>query len=324
MTVPQRLVITGATGFIGSAVLAELARIRDERERGRSGPPRLSLRAVGRAAPEADGRADEWCQADLSEPGSLRGCCDGADVLVHLASRIGSDEEECAAVNVTGTAALMAEAEKAGVRRIVHLSTSAVYGQGPHRGIAVDAVVPAPLSSASRTRLAGEGPALAAGAVVLRPGLVIGSGDRWVVPALEQLLAATGALWGGGRALLSVVAVGDLARLIARLALGHGPAGGTVWHASHPVPVRAAELVGALTERGVLPEVGEDVSEAECLERMAAAGCPVSPRQFRLVSQDHWYDSAPVWAAAGCSPGPGALACLDEAAPWYREYLRRG
>ncbi|MFJ8211353.1 NAD-dependent epimerase/dehydratase family protein [Streptomyces sp. NPDC096033] len=315
----QRLVITGATGFIGSAVLAELARIRDEAG---PGAPRLVLRAVGRTAPAVAGQADEWRHGDLSDPGSLRGSCEEADVLLHLASWIGSDERECAAVNIGGTEALMAEAREAGVRRIVQLSTTAVYGRGPHRGIAVDSVFPAPRSPASRTRLAGEGIALAAGAVVLRPGLVIGAGDRSVVPGLAQLLVAIGALWDGGKALISVVAVRDLARLIARVALVAEPAGG-VWHAGHPVPVRTAELVEAFTERGVLPRVDGDVSEAECLERMAASGCRVSPSQFKLVAQDHWYDSAAIWDAAGCPPGPGPLECLEEAASWYREYLDR-
>ncbi|OKK14313.1 autoregulator biosynthesis protein [Streptomyces sp. CB00455] len=315
----RRIVLTGATGFIGSAVLSELARIRDE-----SAPDALWLRAVGRGGPRADGRADEWRVADLSDPRSLRGVCDGADIVLHLASLVGSDEQLCAAVNVGGTTALMTQARAAGAGRIVHLSTSAVYGPGPHRGIAVDGVPPAPVSGVSRTRLAAEGPALAAGAVVLRPGLVIGPGDRWVVPAIAQLLQSTRALPGAGRALLSLVAVGDLARLIARLALGHRPVGGTVWHASHPDPVRAADLVRALAVRGVLPAVDQDLSEAECLERMRASGCRVSPRQLGLLAEDHWYDSAAIWAAAGCPPGPGAPARLDGAAPWYREYLARG
>ncbi|MGP3691743.1 NAD-dependent epimerase/dehydratase family protein [Streptomyces sp. IBSNAI002] len=316
---PLRLVITGATGFIGTAVMSELARVRGEE----SGSASLHLRVVGRAASRAAAAGDEWVRADLSDPGSLRECCAGADVLLHLASVIGSDERQCAAVNTEGTAALMAQARRAGVGRIVHLSTAAVYGQGPHRGIAVDGVAPAPVSATSRTRLAGEGPALAAGAVVLRPSLVIGAGDRWVVPGLGRLLEATGAMWGGGRALLSLVAVGDLARLVVRLALGHGPDGGSVWHASHPEPVAAGALVRALTGRGILAPVERDLPEAECLERLAASGSRMSPRQFWMLAQDHWYDSAGIWEAAGCTPGPGPLACLDEAGFWYREYMGR-
>ncbi|MFE3560281.1 NAD-dependent epimerase/dehydratase family protein [Streptomyces sp. NPDC059193] len=316
---PLRVVITGATGFIGTAVMSELARVRDEEPDSAS----LHLRVVGRVASEAAGSADEWVRADLSDPGSLRECCAGADVLLHLASVIGSDERQCAAVNIEGTAALMAQARRAGVGRIVHLSTAAVYGRGPHRGIPVDGVAPAPVSVTSRTRLAGEGPALAAGAVVLRPSLVIGAGDRWVVPGLARLMEATGAMWGGGRALLSLVAVGDLARLIVRLALGQGPDGGSVWHASHPEPVRTGALVRALTGRGVLSPVDRDLSEAECLERLVASGSRMSPRQFWMLAQDHWYDSAGIWEAAGCPPGPGPLACLDGAAVWYREYMGR-
>ncbi|WP_308296918.1 NAD-dependent epimerase/dehydratase family protein [Streptomyces sp. ISL-44] len=309
--------ITGATGFIGTAVLSELARIRGEEPEYAA----LRLRVAGRRDLPEGGPADEWVRADLSDPRSLRGSCEGADVLVHLASLIGSDEQQCAAVNVEGTAALMDQARRAGVGRIVHLSTSAVYGSGPHRGIPVDGVPPAPVSATSRTRLAGEGLALAAGALVLRPGLVTGPGDRWFVPGLGRLLEATGALWGGGRALLSMVAVGDLARLIARLAFGHGPDGGTIWHASHPEPVRTAALVRALAGRGIVPPVEGDLSEAECLQRLAASGSAMSERQFWLLAQDHWYDSTGIWEAADCPPGPGPLARLDEAADWYRELM---
>ncbi|MEU9233601.1 NAD-dependent epimerase/dehydratase family protein [Streptomyces subrutilus] len=315
--VPRKVVITGATGFIGTAVLSELARIRGEEP----GSPALRLRVVGRRDLPEGSPADEWVRADLSDPGSLRDSCAGADVLVHLASLIGSDERQCAAVNTEGTTVLMDQARRAGVGRIVHLSTSAVYGAGPHRDIAVDGVAPAPVSPASRTRLAGEGPALAAGAVVLRPGLVTGPGDRWVVPGLAQLLEATGALWGGGRALLSLVAVGDLARLIARLALGDAPPGGTVWHASHPEPVRTGALVRALAGRGIVPPVERELSEAECLERLAASGSRMSRRQFWLLAEDHWYDSREIWEAADCAPGPGPLARLDEAAAWYRQHM---
>ncbi|MFC5877345.1 hypothetical protein ACFP74_07335, partial [Streptomyces virginiae] len=80
------------------------------------------------------------------------------------------------------------------MRRIVHLSTCAVYGPRPHRGAYVGELAPAPVSPASSSRLAGEASVLDAGGLVLRAGLVLGRGDGWVVPAL----AGTGRTRHGG------------------------------------------------------------------------------------------------------------------------------
>ncbi|MFE0644380.1 NAD-dependent epimerase/dehydratase family protein [Streptomyces sp. NPDC058877] len=308
-----RVVMTGATGFIGSNVLSRLAPLGDGWRRD------VVIRAVGRRAPDGAAAVDEWTPADLADPRSLAGVCEGADVLLHLAALIDADEARCAAVNVRGTAALMDEARRAGVGRVVHLSTAAVYGLGPHRGISVDGITPAPGSVASRTRLAGESHALAAGATVLRPGLVVGPGDRWVVPALAELLHAVPALWNGGRAVLSLVEVRDLARLVSRLALTDAPTGGRAWHASHPEPVRAADLVRALAHQGIVssPPWRELPLEA-CLERLRTSGTRLSERQFRLFAEDFWQDSREVWRVADCPPGPGPLSRLAEAVAWYR------
>ncbi|MET9956971.1 NAD-dependent epimerase/dehydratase family protein [Streptomyces sp. NPDC006339] len=315
---PRRVALTGATGFIGSAVLAALARDRDALPH----HERYVVRVLGRRLPdETAALTDEWIAADLSEPGTLGGACRDVDVLLHLAASLGPDEAQCARVNVGGTAALAEEAVRAGVGRFVHLSTSAVYGPGPHRGIAVNEVAPAPTSAASRTRLAAEEHALAAGAVVLRPGLVTGVGDRWAVPALARLVEVAPALWEGGRGLLSLVDVTDLARLVTRLAHAPEPAGGTVWHASHPEPVRSGDLLASLAAGGVLPAVAGDLPWEECRRLLRASECGLNERQFALFALDHWYDSAAVWRLASCPPGPGPLARLDAAAAWYRSAL---
>ncbi|MET8753092.1 NAD-dependent epimerase/dehydratase family protein [Streptomyces sp. NPDC004667] len=310
--------LTGATGFIGAAVLGELGRRGD-----------VSVRAVGRRAPGTGaGGATEWVPADLARPGSLAGTCEGADVLLHLAGVVSPDEALCETVNVRGTAALMAEAVRAGTGRVVHLSTAAVYGPGPHRGAAVGELVPAPVSATSRTRLAGEAHALAAGATVLRPGLVMGTGDRWVVPALAELVDRVPARWDGGRGLLSAVDVTDLARLVAALAVlpslpGNGGATGRVFHAGHPSPVRTGEVLAELAELGVLPSVDTDLAWDECVSLLRATPGTVSERQFSLLARDHWYRSDEVWRVAHCPPGPGPVARLASAAPWYRGALGR-
>ncbi|GAA1402770.1 hypothetical protein GCM10009639_46600 [Kitasatospora putterlickiae] len=305
------VLLTGAGGFIGSAVLAAL----------RALPGIGEVRALTRSSAPA---GTVPVAADLADPATLRGAAGGADVLVHLASLVGGPEEECAAVNVHGTRALLAEAGRAGVGRIVHLSTSAVYGAGPHRGVGVDEVAPAPVSVASRTRLTGERAALDAGAVVLRAPLVLGAGDRWVVPCLADLLRRAPARWDGGGALLSLVAVGDLARLIADLALAPDraavPSG--VYHAGHPEPASLTGLLATLAEHGVLPPVpGADWPWERCAAALRRTPGVFGERQLELMARHHWYRSEEIWRLAGTDPGPGPLHRLADAAPWYRAHL---
>ncbi|MFE9673710.1 NAD-dependent epimerase/dehydratase family protein [Streptomyces sp. NPDC006259] len=314
------LVLTGATGFIGSHALGALL------DRG------ARVRALVRRLPEGEAGARpaksgsvEWVRGDLTDPDAVRGLCEGARTVVHLASYIGPDERLGEAVNVDATRALMAEARRAGVRRKVHLSTAAVYGAGPHRGIPVDEIPAEPVSAVSRTRLAGEAYAREAGAVVLRPGLVLGAGDRWVVPGLRELVERVPAEWDGGRALLSVVDVGDLARLIAAAATGPQPVPPGVYHVGHPEPVRIGDLLAVLAEHGILPPRPDvDWPWAACLERLRSTPGRASERQFALLGRDHWYLADEIWELTAEPPGPGPLSRLTAAAAWYRERVGQG
>ncbi len=309
----MRIVMTGATGFIGSAVLRSLARARD------TAAPGLHVTVLGRRpALEAAALCDDWRRADLAEPASLTGACQGAGVLLHLGGTLGPDPRVCHTTNVGGTEALMREARRAGTGRIVHLSTAAVYGPGPHRGPDVGDITPAPVSAASASRLGAERHALAAGATVLRPGLVLGAGDRWVVPALRELLDRVPALWDGGRARHSVVTVTRLAALVTALALAPGAAGPGVLHASHPVPVTTGQLLTSLAGLGVLRPVAEPWEWDRCLEAFRATSGTVGERQFHLLAQDHWYRSDLVWYRAALPPGPVPHLDLAAARDWYR------
>lgn len=314
------MVLTGPTGFVGRRVL-------DLLRAGGPGGREVLVRAVTRRPP-ADRPVTagvEWWPADLAEPGALAGVAAGADAVVHLACRVSGSAQACERTNVTGTRALMAEVAAAGVARTVHLSTTAVYGPGPHRGEPVDGPARAPVSAASRTRLAAETIVRDGGGIVLRPGLVVGEGDRWVVPALAELRRRVPHTWDGGDGRLSLVAVDDLARLVVAAAVGPEPlAPGGVHHASHPEPVRSGDLLATLTALGVLPEVSGDLSWDGCLAMLARVPGAVSERQFALLARDHWYASEDVWRELACVPGPGPLARLAAAAPWYTAWLRTG
>ncbi len=110
----ERLLITGATGFIGRAVCRELER-RDYNLRLLLRPSR-SIRGI------PPGR-HEVAVASLSDPRSLRAALVGVETVVHLASAEGERRRrDLLATDVEGTALLAEQARLAGVKRILYLS----------------------------------------------------------------------------------------------------------------------------------------------------------------------------------------------------------
>ncbi|MFJ2948847.1 NAD-dependent epimerase/dehydratase family protein [Streptomyces sp. NPDC087226] len=302
------LLLTGATGFIGARVAAA-ARAR----------PGVRVRTLSRRAPA--GRADSTTvPGDLAAPRTLHGGCSGADVLVHCASRVGGDPESVTAVNDLGTKALMEEAVRAGVRRIVYVSTAAVHGRGPFRGVRPGEAPIAPASATSRTRAAAERHVLDAGGLVLRPHLVHGEGDRWVVPGLVGLLRELSATVSGCTALQSMIDVDTLGRAAVAAALSphHGPGAHFV---GHPDPVPASELLAAVCERVERPGGGAavDVDTA----RARAAGSPRALHHLGMLTVDHWFADDGFWKDLDCSPGEGFARTFARSAPWYRSYVTK-
>jgi nucleoside-diphosphate-sugar epimerase len=330
----SRILITGSTGFVGSAVLRALCASPASPTAPR---PRLRLLVRAGSTPSPAPPGTQIVHGDLTEPASLRGLCEDVSVVLHLASHIGADAGPCRAVNEAGTRLLVAEAARDGVRHFVYLSTCGVYGEGVHRDAKEADLVPAPVSTSSRTRLAAEREVLAGGGLVLRPHLVYGEGDRWVVPAVAALLRRLPGLVDHGRARASMIAVDDLARLLVAAARGRRvtysdraagrsrPAG--VYHANHPVPVTVRDLVRAVAAALGLPAPRISLPldrYLDALRERAAMGARAalpSDRHVALLAGDRWYESSRIWRATGCPPGPGFARRFAGYAAWYRTAL---
>ncbi|CAL9499923.1 NAD-dependent epimerase/dehydratase family protein [Streptomyces sp. enrichment culture] len=299
------LLITGATGFIGSRVAA-------------AARTRPGLRVLSLSRRPRDGRGDAGTVAgDLADPRTLRGACAGVDVLIHCASRVGGDPRSVAAVNDLGTKALVEEAVRAGVGRIVYVSTAAVHGRGPFRGVRPGEAPVAPVSATSRTRAAAERHVLDAGGLVLRPHLVHGEGDRWVVPGLVGLGRELSATVTGCTAVHSMIDVGTLGRAVVAAALSphHGPGARYV---GHPDPVPASELLAAVSELVERPGGGAGVDVATA--RARAAGSPRALHHLDLLTVDHWFADDGFWKDLDCPPGEDFATAFTRAAPWYRRW----
>jgi len=148
--------ITGANGAIGPVVAEELARAG------------YDVRALARR------------DADVLDRDALRRAFDGATGVVHLAAKLHIVDpppalrDEYRRVNVDGTANVIRAASEAGVRRVVHVSTIAVYGYNDGRVLSEGSET-RPDTFYSRTKLESEKIALDANAAVLRFAAVYGS-----------------------------------------------------------------------------------------------------------------------------------------------------
>ncbi|MCM0000049.1 MAG: NAD(P)-dependent oxidoreductase [Erythrobacter sp.] len=105
------LAITGATGFVGSAVLNEALK------------QGHTVRALARRE-QAPRAGVEWVRGDLSDTAALAALVQGADAVVHVAGLTNTpDPAQFEVANVTGTANVIAAMKEAGARRLVFVSS---------------------------------------------------------------------------------------------------------------------------------------------------------------------------------------------------------
>ncbi|MFG3041079.1 NAD-dependent epimerase/dehydratase family protein [Streptomyces sp. NPDC048330] len=326
----SRILITGSTGFIGGRAAATAAARADVEHLGllarRPLPPPAAAGADEPAPGERNqGRRpdSETVVGDLRDHASLRRACEGVDVLVHCASAIGVDDETAHAVNDEGTRALVDAAVRAGVTRIVALSTASVHGRGPFRAAAPGTLPLAPGSATSRTRAAGERHVLEAGGTVLRPHFVYGTGDRQLVPGLVRLLAALPGPLDAGASLHSVIGVDALARVLVGAALSDRTEPGP-YYVNHPEPVPVAELLApceSLVTGRPADGRGAAVDVAEARELLA--DLPFALHHLAMLAPDHWFEDDRPWGDLACDPGPAFTEGIAEHLPWYRGLLER-
>ena len=154
----QRVLITGAFGYVGGRLARHLADDPANRLVLGSRVPRLAPSWL----PDAT-----VTRTDFNDPDGLRAACDDVDVVMHLAGAnaraCGEDPALAFEVNAVATARLLAAAGRAGVRRFIYLSTAHVYGS-PLVGSISEATCARGLHPYAASHRAGEDSVLHAGA----------------------------------------------------------------------------------------------------------------------------------------------------------------
>lgn len=180
--------VTGGTGCLGSPLVRRLA------AEGR--PVRLLVQHSAQGEHLAHLPAVSLIQGDVTRPETLDAAVQGVEVVYHLAAKVheepknAADEREFHVVNAVGTASLLASCKKAATRRLVLVSTVAVYGEVS--GCSGDESTGVnPRTAYARSKLAAETMVLSNNGVegvVLRLPVAYGPGDRGNVGRLIRAI----------------------------------------------------------------------------------------------------------------------------------------
>lgn len=214
------VVVTGANGLVGSRTCQALTAL--------GATVRAVVRRPGTGPDLSDGAGEEHV-GDFGDPAFAAEVVAGADAVVTTVHPMGSDRETQHRVGVEGTASLARAARDAGVRRLVHVSTAAVYDRSPGVGD-VDEASPLVGDDANDyaatkrdaeqalAELAGGGLAV----VLLRPPAILGAGASSVWNTLRpaEVRDDPEARRANPEQTFAWVHVDDLARFAAVVATG--------------------------------------------------------------------------------------------------------
>ncbi|MCE9596211.1 MAG: NAD(P)H-binding protein [Planctomycetes bacterium] len=284
----ERIVVTGATGFVGRRFVARLAREK------RFELVLLNRRVVDARELGVEGARATLVNCDLLRPESYSEALKGATTVVHLAARTGKASPRAFDVdNVERTRALLDAAARAGVRRFLHVSTIAVnYPEKRRYAYARSKEVAEQLVRGSRLEW-----------TIVRPTIVLGR----AAPAGQAMKKLAGGarvmLFGDGAVKVHPIDVEDLAELLfATLAREHFT--GDTLEFGGPEVVTFRELLGRLHRRirGDEPKftsipLGLAIGGAALVEPLLRSVMPVTAGQLYAFAYDSLAQPNELWTA---------------------------
>lgn len=309
------VLVTGASGFLGRAVAAELVA---------AGHDVRTLQRRPSGVAEATDLLGSVTDAD-----AVARAVDGAEGVVHLAAKVSlaGRPEEFRAVNVEGTRALLAASERAGVSRFVQVSSPSVA----HAGSALAGVGAEPADPQrargeyARTKAESELIALgrdseAMRVVAVRPHIVWGPGDTQLIArVVDRARRGRLPLLNGGTALIDTTYVDNAASAIAAalrsLDVAHGAdaAHGRAFVITNGEPRPVGDLLaGICLAAGVKPPrwsipAGVARGAGSAIERLwALAPGEDEPPMTRFLAEQlstaHWFDQRETRRALDWTP----------------------
>jgi nucleoside-diphosphate-sugar epimerase len=203
----MKSLVTGGAGYFGRLLVDKLT------QRGHSVRV-FDLNEVDNAGPEL-----ELIRGDIRDSDAVRKACSGMDLVFHNVAQVplAKDRALFRSVNIDGTRNLLSASLEAGVRKVVHTSTSAVYGVPKHNPV-TELTAPTPMEAYGRAKLEGEALCAEFGQKgldysIIRPRTIMGHGRLGIFQILFEWIheGYNVPVFNGGHNVYQFVHADDLA-----------------------------------------------------------------------------------------------------------------
>ncbi len=321
----MRSLVTGSSGLLGACLV--------ERLRARGTPLRLLDMVAPADAQTAAGPRCEFVRADLRDRRAVLEACRGVDVVYHLAAGqrmkpqfAAMSEDEIFAMNLAAVSHVLDAALEAGVRKVVHISSSGVYGI-PRTVPCTEDHPQEPLGAYGRSKIAAEArcmEALARGldVTIFRPMSLFGPRMTGVFLLLFDWVRQGKRVYllGRGANRVQMTSAWDVADACI-LAAERPESRGAVMNlgADEPPTVRGqveALIAHAGSPSGILAlPAGLLRTGARVLEAFRLS--PIVPEHYLLADTTFVLDTARAKAVLGWRPAYSNVHMTTEAYAWY-------
>jgi nucleoside-diphosphate-sugar epimerase len=313
------LLVTGGSGYFGT-VLAEQALARGD-----------AVRIFDVNPPGPTLAAADFVAGDVRDRAAVRGACDGVDVVFHNIAQVplAKDRALFDEVNVGGTANVLVAAREARVAKVVHTSSSAVFGIPEHNPV-TEATPCRPLEAYGRAKLRAEilcHDAVTSGldVTIVRPRTVLGHGRLGVIALLFEFVAdgAPVFLLGGGNNRYQLVHAADLADACLRAGDRAGP---SVYNIGALEFGTMRETLQALVDHAQTGSRLRSLPVAPArfaMRSLAALGLvPFAPYHWLLYSESLYFDSTLARTELGWEPQHSNASMVIESYEWFLAHRR--
>ena len=335
------ILVTGATGFLGSALTTELLKRLAGAERLRGITPTTpSLRILARDEKKARqqfGDAVMIIAGDITDVAQVQRAVDGVTTIYHCVGRLYHPSVPKALyyrTHVEGTETLLRACQgQALLRHLVHISTTGVHGITGATPAAEDAPF-APTNPYEATKLEGELLALKAyqkqglPVCVVRPGLVYGPGDLHLLGFFRAIKKGVFRVIDGGKALLHPVYIDDMVAAML-LCAEQSQAVGRVYNIAGDHPISIGELATTIAHAldrtpptGSIPlwlaNLASDIFAIT--PSMGGTHAPLTRSRVKFLTHSRIYDISRARSELGYSPTVGLEEGMKRTATWYHKH----